>query len=268
MKVRMALILPAALAAALTGLTGWVFTRPALGAGAQGSPALAAAPAVLVGGGNAGPGGSAGGAGARSGDPGATTSAPDAPASRTVVDPTWAARIATATGIPEVAVSAYADATLSESATDATCGLSWNTLAGIGDIESGHGTHGGAHLEADGEDSAAILGPALDGKDATAAVANTDPAVDGAGPWARAVGPLQFLPSTWARWGADGNGDGIRDPNNIVDAAFAAAHYLCAGGGDLTTGAGWTAAILSYNHETSYVDAVRAAANTYAREAG
>ena len=47
----------------------------------------------------------------------------------------------------------------------------------------------------------------------------------------RAVGPMQFLPASWARYGADGNGDGVRDPHQLDDAALAAAAYLCAGPG-------------------------------------
>ena len=46
---------------------------------------------------------------------------------------------------------------------------------------------------------------------------------------------MQFIPSTWMIYGADGNGDGIKDPFNIFDAALAAANYLCDAGGDLST---------------------------------
>ena len=46
---------------------------------------------------------------------------------------------------------------------------------------------------------------------------------------------MQFIPSTWALYGADGNGDGVADPFNIFDAAAAAAHYLCRAGGNLQT---------------------------------
>ncbi|MFC4245217.1 lytic transglycosylase domain-containing protein [Gryllotalpicola reticulitermitis] len=264
----------AATAVVLAGLAGWVLTRPALGVGAEGAPAIAVAPAALLARAEAGEGLPAVGVGTQSGAPDATTPTPTATPTTAVnpmvpvaVAPSWAARIASATGIPLVAVTAYADATLREGQSDPGCALSWNTLAGIGEVESGQGTHGGARLEADGEDSAAILGPALNGSGSTTKAANMDPAVDGSGAWARAVGPLQFLPSTWQQWGADGNGDGIRDPSNIFDAARAAADYLCSSGQSLTTGPGWSAAVLSYNHETSYVNAVRDAANRYAEEA-
>ena len=86
--------------------------------------------------------------------------------------------------------------------------------------------------------------------------------------WDHAVGPLQFIPSTWETWGADGDGDGVADPNDLDDAAFAAARYLCADGHDLTTGAGWADAVFGYNHAQSYVDAVYAAAPSYAERTG
>ncbi len=68
---------------------------------------------------------------------------------------------------------------------------------------------------------------------------------------------MQFLPSTWARWGADGNGDGRADPNNVFDAALAAGHYLCAGGRDLGRAADLDRAVLSYNNSRAYLDTVR-----------
>ncbi|CAB4725979.1 unannotated protein [freshwater metagenome] len=75
---------------------------------------------------------------------------------------------------------------------------------------------------------------------------------------------MQFLRSSWDRWGADGDGDGVADPNDIDDAAAGTARYLCADGHDLTTGEGWAAAIFSYNHAQTYVDSVHAAATAYA----
>src|SRR5207344_1846791 len=80
----------------------------------------------------------------------------------------------------------------------------------------------------------------------------------------RAVGPMQFIPSTWAGWGVDGNGDGIADPFNIYDAAAAAADYLCAAGGDLRTSAGQQRAIMAYNASTSYLSIVLSYEAAYA----
>ena len=111
-----------------------------------------------------------------------------------------------------------------------------------------------------------MLGPALDGN-GTSPRSGRPPrrtAWHGDPDWDHAVGPLQFIPSTWETWGADGDGDGVADPNDLDDAAVAAARYLCADGHDLTTGAGWADAVFGYNHEQAYVDAVHAAASSYA----
>jgi Transglycosylase SLT domain/Peptidase family M23 len=69
---------------------------------------------------------------------------------------------------------------------------------------------------------------------------------------AGAVGWMQFMPSTWKRYGVDANHDGIKDPYNPVDAIFAAARYLRAAGADTNL----RRAIFSYNHATWYVDSV------------
>ncbi|MER7666375.1 hypothetical protein [Streptomyces sp. NPDC096193] len=69
---------------------------------------------------------------------------------------------------------------------------------------------------------------------------------------------MQFIPSTWAHWGADGNRDGRADPGNIFDAALAAGRYLCAGGRDLSGRAGLERAILGYNHSVAYLRTVLA----------
>ncbi len=76
---------------------------------------------------------------------------------------------------------------------------------------------------------------------------------------AGALGPMQFLPSTWAIYGADGNGDGKKDPQNLHDAIFGAANYLRASGapGD------WQRALFAYNHAQWYVDRVQALALDY-----
>jgi membrane-bound lytic murein transglycosylase B len=183
------------------------------------------------------------------------------------VDPAWAERAARAAGIPVRAIEAYAVANLVIAAEQPECGIGWNTLAGIGAIESDHGRHDGAELGGDGYPQPAIRGPALDG-DGVAAIPDTDGGRwDGDASWDRAVGPLQFIPDTWSRWGADANGDGIADPNQIDDAALAAARYLCASG-PMRSVDGWRAAIFSYNHLDSYVDDVAAVANRYAAAVG
>jgi membrane-bound lytic murein transglycosylase B len=197
----------------------------------------------------------------------AATPAPAPASTRVRVDPAWAERIAARTGIPVRALEAYALADLLVDAEDPACGIGWNTLAGIGAVESDHGRHGGSSIGADGYAVPAIRGPALNG-DGVAAIPDTDGGRwDADTTWDRAVGPLQFIPDTWVRWGADGDGDGVADPNQIDDAALAAARYLCASG-PMTGVDGWRAAIFSYNHLDTYVDAVAAAANRYAAAAG
>lgn len=97
-----------------------------------------------------------------------------------------------------------------------------------------------------------------------ASVLDTDGgALDGDVAGDRAVGPLQFLPSTWITWGSDGDGDDVRDPQDIDDAALSAARYLC-DSGDLSSSEGWTAAVFSYNHSREYVQLVFAAADRIA----
>jgi membrane-bound lytic murein transglycosylase B len=77
---------------------------------------------------------------------------------------------------------------------------------------------------------------------------------------------MQFIPTTWARYAVRANGDGQNpDPQNIDDAALAAARYLCSGGRDLGTGAGWWAAVLDYNNSTEYGQNVYSGADAYAR---
>ena len=74
---------------------------------------------------------------------------------------------------------------------------------------------------------------------------------------------MQFLPDTWARWRADGDGDGRLDPQDLDDAAMTTAHYLCADGRDLLAPGVWKAAILAYNHSEKYSLLVFAAADHY-----
>src|SRR5436309_9317254 len=76
---------------------------------------------------------------------------------------------------------------------------------------------------------------------------------------AGAVGWMQFMPSTWERWGVDANGDGVADPWNPQDAIYAAARYLAAAGGtqDISRG------VLAYNHAQWYVDEVLQLAHTF-----
>ncbi len=165
--------------------------------------------------------------------------------------------------------SAYGTATVRLGQEQPGCHLGWTTLAGIGGIESGHGTNGGSSLLPDGRTSQPILGPALDGTNGIGAIRSSAEYArwHGDTQWDHAVGPMQFIPPTWERWQSDGNGDGVADPGNVFDAAYAAGRYLCASGADVRTGEGWSRAIFSYNHSDDYVRSVLAYANFYAKTA-
>lgn len=179
------------------------------------------------------------------------------------LDADWLARTSKASGVPAIALRAYARAELMA---PRGCGLGWTTLAGIGWIESQHGSLGGRILLADGRSSTRILGPALDGVGNVMAIPATEEsrAWHGDRRWDHAFGPMQFISGTWVSWQSDGDGDTVADPNDLDDAAYAAARYLCAGGRDLTGADDWTAAVLSYNNSRSYLDSVHAAAMAYA----
>lgn len=106
-------------------------------------------------------------------------------------------------------------------------GLSWTILAAIGQIESDHGRNAGASS-------------------------------------AGALGPMQFLPSTWKTYGVDGDGDGKADIMDPYDAVPGAAHYLCANGA-AQGGRQLYNAIFQYNHADWYVQKVLNLAKLYAK---
>lgn len=190
-----------------------------------------------------------------------------APAPMASIDPEWIASIASATGIPGRALSAYALAHVMITESDAECGLDWATIAAIGAIESDHGSHGDTVLDEQGNTRPAIIGPALDGN-GVASIEDTDGGLlDADTNWDRAVGPMQFIPSTWAKWASDANGDDVSDPHQIDDAALATARYLCASG-PMISAETWRAAVFSYNHDNDYVDHVARVANEFAGAAG
>jgi len=171
-----------------------------------------------------------------------------------------------ANGIPRVALNAYRVAAARMANVDPSCGLDWSLLAGIGRVESDHGQFAGAVLHTDGISTPRIIGPALDGKrwDYIPAPGN-GLALDGDAKYAHALGPMQFIPSTWAIYGADATGDGKADIFNINDAALGTARYLCAAGGDLRSQAGKARAVLAYNHNSTYLLQVLALADAYHR---
>ena len=112
-------------------------------------------------------------------------------------------------------------------AAGATYGIPWQVLAAINKVETNFGAN---------------LGPSSAG----------------------AIGWMQFMPSTWARWGVDANGDGVADPNNPTDAIFSAARYLAGCGGQFDI----ARAVYCYNHSQAYVNEVLALAAQYGRGGG
>jgi Transglycosylase SLT domain len=167
-------------------------------------------------------------------------------------------------GIPEVALQAYQRAAAILAINEPACRLPWQLVAAIGRVESDHGRFGGAMLLSDGYGTRPIRGIPLDGRPGVALIRDTDGGkLDGDPRFDRAVGPMQFIPSTWAGYGVDANADGKKDPNNIFDAALAAADYLCAAGGDMTNPAQEAAAVRRYNNADDYVRVVLALAESY-----
>ncbi|MFI1169179.1 NlpC/P60 family protein [Streptomyces sp. NPDC020801] len=152
-------------------------------------------------------------------------------------------------GIPPRMLQAYESAAAQLPSQVPACkGMTWAVLAGIAKIESNHAA--GHKIADNGDITPHIRGPLLDG---SGVGGNTTAYPEGNN---RAVGPFQFLPSTWESTGRDGNGDGTKDPDNADDAALGAAVYLCGNGRNLTDRSQLDAAILQYNHSQAYLDDV------------
>ena len=182
----------------------------------------------------------------------------------------WAAPLAEQTNIPEPALRAYGNAELIAAEAWPQCNLTWNTLAGIGWVETRHGTYAGsffgsASINEEGVAEPPIIGIPLDGSPGVAEITDTDDGRwDNDTEYDRAIGPMQFIPDSWRRYGLDADGDGVPDPHQIDDASLGAANHLCENGSDLSTAEGWTEAVLSYNRSREYLIDVRDAAASYA----
>ncbi|MGI9610422.1 MAG: lytic murein transglycosylase [Acidimicrobiia bacterium] len=161
-----------------------------------------------------------------------------------------------------VAVNAYYNASQLAFQRWPGCRIAWNQLAGVGRVESFHGQFGRSRLGASGATSPKILGPQLNG-DPWLAIPDTDQgALDDDVEWDRAVGPMQFIPTSWAIFAADGNQDGRKDPHNLYDAALAAADHLCGDGLDSVDR--FRTALLGYNRSVQYGHDVIRFSDTYA----
>ncbi|MEV0089176.1 lytic murein transglycosylase [Saccharopolyspora sp. NPDC050642] len=178
----------------------------------------------------------------------------------------WSESMADELNIPRAALQAYGYAQQLIAANSPNCGLSWSVLAGIGAVESSHGRYGGARLDETGRPSIPVIGLPLDGSTGVKRIPDTDGGeFDGDRVWDRAVGPLQFIPSTWRDWQYDADGDGVADPQDIDDAAVAAGNYLCSVGGDLRDPERFWKALLTYNESRSYGQEVLDYADYYGK---
>ena len=193
---------------------------------------------------------------------------PGQPSSISLVSPKGTRLVAESDGgphdIPATALDAYQRAATVLRAVDPACKISWTLLAAVGRVESDHGRYGGAVLGTDGVSRPAVIGLPLDGSPGIATIRDTDAGELDRDPiWDRAVGPMQFIPSTWAAAGVDGDSDGTRSPHDIDDAAMAAAVYLCAGAAGLDEPAAMRAALLRYNNSLAYAALVMAYEHSY-----
>jgi membrane-bound lytic murein transglycosylase B len=161
--------------------------------------------------------------------------------------------------IPTVAFEAYTAASAASPAVAPGCSVDWTVLAGISQVEARHGQMDeDHHLAPNGDVIPEVRGAALDGTRGTQPVPDTDRGeLDGDSTWDRAMGPLQFIPTTWAELGRDGNGDGVADPDNLYDAALTAAAHLCVRTpGDYSDRAALREALVGYNASGRYADEV------------
>jgi membrane-bound lytic murein transglycosylase B len=171
--------------------------------------------------------------------------------------------------MPIEALEAYAYAARVAEVENPDCHLEWTTLAGIGEVESHHGTFRGAKIARNGDVTPPIRGVRLDGTNGNLEIFDSegvsrDEAQDAESVHARAMGPMQFIPDTWKLYGVDANNDGVISPDNFDDAALSAAGYLCWRGKDLATPRGWMDALRAYNHSDQYARTVRDWATAYA----
>lgn len=167
-------------------------------------------------------------------------------------------------GLPVAAKRAYLRAARRANTEHPGCDLPWELVAGIGRVESDHGRFGGSRLGVDGVSRPRIIGIALNGVGPVAAIPDTDDGrLDGDPVWDRAIGPMQFIPTTWRAARRDGDGDAVTNPHDLDDAALATASLLCPASGTILEESVMRAAVFAYNHSEYYVDLVIAFAIGY-----
>ena len=182
---------------------------------------------------------------------------------RSVVRP---GRAGAVNGIPRGVFPAYRRATANLAVVRPNCGLTWPLLAGIGKVESDHAS--GGRVDVAGTTRGRILGPVLNGRHGNGRITDSDKGrYDADTTWDRAVGPMQIIPQVWDEFGADGNGDGFRNPNNVYDAVTTVAVVLCAEGDDLKRPRDLVSALLRYQHSKDFVATVLKWMRVYSKNA-
>lgn len=168
--------------------------------------------------------------------------------------------------MPMVAYDAYRTAAAAAPTVRDSCEVDWTILAGIAQVESRHGRIDNEHdVAPDGDVVPPIRGRPLDGSRGTQTIVDTDGGeLDGDPDWDRAMGPLQFIPTTWSELGRDGNGDGTADPDNLYDAALTAVAHLCLREpGDYADRGQLRRSLIAYNPSGRYADDVLAWIDRY-----
>jgi hypothetical protein len=168
-----------------------------------------------------------------------------------------------AAGLNPVVLDAYLSASGRAGELNPGCVVRWQVLAAIGQVESTNAS--GRVVDQKGDIAPPIIGIALNGSGGTMAISDSDGGSwDADTVWDRAVGPMQFIPSSWRAYGQDGNDDGVANPHNIYDASLATTAHLCAGNPvDLADRDQLATALFGYNRSQSYVSEVLRWVDTY-----
>lgn len=172
--------------------------------------------------------------------------------------------------MPPAALAAYQRAaSVIDSAVK--CHLDWSVLAGIGRVESDHGTldvAGGTHrVTAQGQVRPALFGAPLDGRSGRGRVPDTDAGrLDRQRRWDAPVGPMALLPQLWEQVAVDADGDGRRDPQDLDDATLGTAVALCGGGSDLRDARALDRELRSFDNAHGFARVVVAVASRYAEQ--
>jgi hypothetical protein len=161
-------------------------------------------------------------------------------------------------GVGPIVMDAYFRAAANVGTLYPGCVVPVALIAAFGKVESGHATAYGGVVQPDGSVIPRIVGPALDGRPGFALIRDTDGGLwDGDTVYDRAVGVTQFIPTTWASLGRDGNGDGVKDPHNVYDGAMSTASEVCRGtNSNPADPEALRRMIYNYNHSWDYVDTI------------